>query len=71
MSLAFTTNWRCTGDSLASPCNGTSLKRSLTSAYAIAAFVPLKSTLSSYAGLLAGAVCIQELVRYGVWRMHR
>lgn len=34
-------------------------------------FVPIDPTLSSYAGVLVASVAIEELARYGIWRMHR
>lgn len=34
-------------------------------------FLPVPETISSYAGVLIGSVFIQEVVRYGVWWMHK
>lgn len=34
-------------------------------------FVPIASTQQAYAGTLLAAVAVEELARYGVWRLHR
>lgn len=42
----------------------------LTSAV-LRGFVPLAATQPAYAGALLTAVCVEELARYGVWRLHK
>lgn len=36
----------------------------------VAGFLPVAITAISYAGMIAGAVVIQELCRLGVWKLH-
>lgn len=36
----------------------------------LAGFLPIKHTVSSYAGMLVGAVAMQEMARFGLWKAH-